>query len=56
MNKQAGGLGQMKYYRDNSITKHGVGPRHADIEFNGQIAVGKFVDIDRPYLPTSQEE
>lgn len=56
MNKQATGLGQMKYYRDNSITKHGVSPRHADIEFNGQIVVGKFVDIDRPYLPSLQEK
>ena len=51
MNNQATGLEQMKYYRDNSVIKHGASPRHAGIEFNGQIAVGKFVDIERSYLP-----
>ena len=51
MNKQATGLGQMQYYRDNSIIKSGTSPRHAGIELNGNIIVGKFVDIERPYLP-----
>ena len=51
MNKQGDGLEQMKYYRDNSITKSGINPKHVGIELNGQIIVGKFVDIDRPYLP-----
>ena len=51
MNNQATGLEQMKYYRDNSVIKHGASPRHAGIEFNGQITVGKFVDIERTYLP-----
>ena len=47
MNNQATGLGQMKYYRDSSITKQGISLKHVDIEFNGQIVVGKFVDIER---------
>ena len=51
MNKQATGLEQMKYYRDSSVVKHGTNPVHAGIQFNGQIVVGKFVDIERPYLP-----
>ena len=46
MNRQATGLEQMKYYRNNSIVKHGINPKHAGIEFNGQIVVGKFVDIE----------
>lgn len=52
MNSQATGLRQMQYYRDSSITKHGISPMNASIDFNGQIVVGKFVDIYRPYLPS----
>ncbi|MDD5590545.1 MAG: thiamine pyrophosphate-dependent enzyme [Dehalococcoidales bacterium] len=44
MNKQRTGLEQMKYYRDNSIIKSGIDPKHAGIEFNGPIIVGRFVD------------
>lgn len=55
LNNQATGLEQMKYYRHNSAIKHGINPRDADIELNGQIIVGKFVDIDRPYLPTAKD-
>ena len=55
MNKQATGLEQMKYYRGNSIIKPGINPKHVGIEFNGQIIVGKFVDIDRPYFPSLRD-
>ena len=44
MNKQRSGLEQMKYYRDNSVVKHGIDPKDVDIEITGQIIVGKFVD------------
>jgi 2-oxoglutarate ferredoxin oxidoreductase subunit beta len=54
MNSQATGLEQMKYYRENSVIKHGADPKYVDIEFNGQIVVGKFIDIDRPSLPHLQ--
>ncbi len=46
-NRQATGLTQMNYYRDNSIINHGADPREVGIELNGPINVGKFVDIDR---------
>ena len=55
MNKQVTGLEQMKYYRDNSIIKPGINTKHVGIEFNGQIIVGKFIDIDRPYFPSLQD-
>ncbi len=55
MNSQKTGLEQMRYYRQNSTIKHGINPRQVDIEFNGQIAVGKFVDIERPLYPNLQE-
>jgi 2-oxoglutarate ferredoxin oxidoreductase subunit beta len=54
-NSRATGLRQMRYYRDSSITKHGISPKNADIDFNGQIVVGKFVDIYRPCFPSSQD-
>ena len=48
MNAQGTGLEQMKYYRDNSVVKHGIDPKSTDIELCGQIVVGKFIDIERP--------
>ena len=53
-NRLATGLSLMQYYRDSSITKHGTSTKNAGIDFNGQITVGKFVDIYRPYLPSLQ--
>jgi len=53
-NRLGTGLRLMQYYRDSSITKHGTSTKNAGIDFNGQINVGKFVDIYRPYLPSSQ--
>ncbi len=44
MNKLRSGLEQMKYYRDNSVVKHGIDPKEVDIGITGQIIVGKFVD------------
>ncbi len=46
-NRQATGLTQMNYYRDNSIINHGADPREVGIELDGPINVGKFVDIER---------
>ncbi len=55
MNNQKTGLEQMKYYHRNSVIKHGINPWHADIKLNGQIVVGKFVDIERPPIPNLQD-
>lgn len=51
MNNQRTGLEQMQYFRDNSVVKNGIDPKHTDIDINGQIVVGKFVDIERPTFP-----
>ena len=48
LNKQKSGLEQMEYYKKSSIIRHGADPRQADIALNGQIVVGKFVDLDKP--------
>ena len=48
LNKQKSGLEQMDYYKKSSVIRHGADPRQADIALNGQIVVGKFVDLDKP--------
>ena len=55
-NQQATGLAQMNYYRDNSVIKHGANPQDVNIEFNGTITVGKFVDIERPTFSDLRDE
>lgn len=54
MNRQSTGLEQMRYYR-NSIVRHGADTREVGIDLNGQIVVGKFIDIERPYIPCSED-
>jgi 2-oxoglutarate ferredoxin oxidoreductase subunit beta len=56
MNEQATGLDQMRYYRYNSVVKHYANIAEVDISLSGQIIVGKFIDIDRPYLPAPKGE
>ena len=55
MNKQPTGLEQMKYFRRNSVIKPDIDLKYADIKLNGQIVVGKFVDIERPFIPNLQD-
>ena len=50
MNKEPKGLDSMHYYQERSIIRNGADPKDADIELNGPILVGKFVDIERPTL------
>ena len=56
MNRQPTGLDQMKYYREKSVIQHGADPRDVDIELNGKIIVGKFVDIERPTYSELREQ
>jgi 2-oxoglutarate ferredoxin oxidoreductase subunit beta len=48
LNKLGSGLDLMKFYHDNSVIKHGADLREVDIDYQTKIAVGKFVDIDKP--------
>ena len=50
MNKQPKGLDSMHYYQEKSVIRNGADPKDADIDLNGPIMVGKFVDIERPTL------
>ena len=55
-NRQPTGLDQMKYYRENSVIKHGVHPKDVDIDLNGEIIVGKFIDMERPTYADLHDE
>jgi 2-oxoglutarate ferredoxin oxidoreductase subunit beta len=47
-NKLGTGLDLMKFYHDNAVIVNGADPRDADIQFQSEIKVGKFVDIEKP--------
>jgi len=51
MNRQPTGLDQMRYYRSNSIVRHGASPNEVGVGISGPIITGKFIDVERPYLP-----
>jgi 2-oxoglutarate ferredoxin oxidoreductase subunit beta len=55
-NKMGEGLDEMKYYRDHSVIKHGIDPKDTDLTLNGEIIVGKFVDIDKPTFLDNQPD
>jgi 2-oxoglutarate ferredoxin oxidoreductase subunit beta len=50
MNKEPSGMDSLHYYQEKSIIRNGADPKDADIELNGAIVVGKFVDKKRPTL------
>jgi 2-oxoglutarate/2-oxoacid ferredoxin oxidoreductase subunit beta len=50
MNKRSRGLDEMHYYQEKSVIRNGADPKDTDIDLNGPIVVGKFVDIKRPTL------
>jgi len=49
-NKLGDGLDAMHYYKEHSVIKNGASTRDLDVDFQGEITVGKFVDIERPTL------
>lgn len=53
-NKLGDGLNEMIYYRENSKIRHFTDPKDADLSLNGEIVVGKFVDIEKPTFLDNQ--
>jgi 2-oxoglutarate ferredoxin oxidoreductase subunit beta len=47
-NKLGDGVDAMEYYREDSDIQHGMDTRNVDIDFQGKIAVGRFVQRDKP--------
>ena len=50
MNKEPKGMDSMHYYQEKSIIHNGADPKDVNLELNGPIVVGKFVDKKRPTL------
>ncbi len=48
LNEEPTGLDSLQYYQEKSVIRNGASPGDTDIELNGPIVVGKFVDIERP--------
>jgi len=42
------GVAQLKYYKAKSITRNSADTKTADLSFQGEIIVGKFIDRQRP--------
>jgi 2-oxoglutarate/2-oxoacid ferredoxin oxidoreductase subunit beta len=47
-NRLGDGLDAMQYYHDDADIEHGADTRNVDIDFQGKIKVGKFVDRQKP--------
>lgn len=47
-NRLGDGLDAMQYYHDDADIQHGADTRTVGIDFQGKIAMGKFVDIKKP--------
>jgi 2-oxoglutarate ferredoxin oxidoreductase subunit beta len=48
LNKLGTGLNLMRFYHDSADIRHGADTRQLDIDFQGKIVCGKFVDEERP--------
>lgn len=56
-NQLGSGMDAMRGFRDNSITQHGADTRTIDIDLQGKIVVGKFVDHEvRAVIPDIIDE
>ncbi|MBI3670397.1 MAG: 2-oxoacid:ferredoxin oxidoreductase subunit beta, partial [Acidobacteria bacterium] len=47
-NRLGDGLDMMKYFKEASTIRHGASTKEVGLTFQGPIALGKFVDVDRP--------
>ena len=47
-NKLGDGADQLKYFKEKSVVKNGADTKTVGLTFQGEIAVGKFVDRERP--------
>ncbi len=47
-NRMGKGLDIVKYYHEKSVIRNGIDPKDATLDFNKNLVMGKFVDIERP--------
>jgi 2-oxoglutarate ferredoxin oxidoreductase subunit beta len=56
-NRLGDGLETMKYFKENSVVRHGTSTKDIGITYQGPLVVGKFVDIERPtYLDLMKQQ
>jgi len=55
-NKLGDGLDTMRYYKQHSVIKNGASTRDLDLDVQGEIVVGKFVDTERPTLQQAMDQ
>ncbi|MBI4466477.1 MAG: 2-oxoacid:ferredoxin oxidoreductase subunit beta [Acidobacteria bacterium] len=56
-NRLGDGLEMMKYFKEQSLVRHGAPTKELGLTFQGPIAVGKFVDRERPtFLETLNQQ
>jgi 2-oxoglutarate ferredoxin oxidoreductase subunit beta len=55
-NQLGSGLDIVKYYRERSVVRNGIDTRECEIDYQGQIVVGRFVQKRKPtYLETMND-
>jgi 2-oxoglutarate ferredoxin oxidoreductase subunit beta len=47
-NRLGDGLNALEYYQGDAEIRHGADTRTVDIDFQGKIVIGKFVDREKP--------
>jgi 2-oxoglutarate ferredoxin oxidoreductase subunit beta len=55
-NRLGDGLDTMRFYKQKSVIKNGANTRDVEINLQGEIIVGKFVDIERPTLQQTMDQ
>lgn len=55
-NKMRKSLNIIKFYHEKSIIKNNINPEEAVVDFNKNIVVGEFVDIERPTFLDNYEQ
>ncbi len=54
-NRLGSGLDLLRYYRDESEIHHGINTREVDIEYQGKLIVGRFVQKEKPTFLDTME-
>jgi len=55
-NRLGDSLDAMRYYKQKSVIKNGANTKDVALTFQGEIIVGKFVDIERPTLEETMNQ
>jgi 2-oxoglutarate ferredoxin oxidoreductase subunit beta len=55
-NRLGDGLDMMKWYKARSVIMNGASTRTVDLSLQGDIIVGKFVDVERPTLRQAMDQ